>query len=203
MTLLVDMAAAARVTRLVTTDTFPPVKHLRDWLLDKVDPRQVRKVEKAEPPTFVELIECNWCAGFWISVAVVVARKRFPDLWDPIARVFATSYAVGMLAGLSEREGDLEGLGKKLDGIGLWIGNKLQAIADSNTSIELTGVLETVDPDPHLVDGQIMANGLVVRTGPFLECDQVGPHYHPHPIDGSPTLVEHDRSRLKQKVKES
>lgn len=203
MTLLVDMAAAARITRLVTTDTFPPAKHVRDWLLDKVDPRKVREVEGAEPPSLVELIECNWCAGFWISAAVVAARKAFPGLWDPIARVFATSYAVGMLAGLSEREGDLEGLGNKLDGIGLWVGNKLQAIADSNTSIELTGTLETADPDPHLVDGQIMQNGLVVRTGPFLECSEVGPHYHPHPLDGSPTLVDHGQHARSGRKKES
>lgn len=52
--------ASARLTRLVTTDTIldPP----RDWLLLRLPTRS----------KIATLIECNYCTGFWVTLATVL-----------------------------------------------------------------------------------------------------------------------------------
>lgn len=156
--LAVDALAASRLTRLITTDDFPPVKALREWALNRVDPYKVRKVKGAEPPALAELIECNWCAGMWVSGGVVALRRLVPGLWDPLARILATSMVVGLVAGVSEREGDLRDLGKTLDGVGLFVGSSIRAVgamvADAvrdvrPVPVELSAVLDSEDVADH------------------------------------------------------
>lgn len=49
-------------------------------------------------PKVAEFLGCPWCAGFWISIGVVGARRFAPRLWDPVARVLATSAIAGILS---------------------------------------------------------------------------------------------------------
>lgn len=123
-----DFLAASRLTRLITTDSFPPIRLAREWVLGKVDPGGVRFVSGAEPPALAELLECNWCAGMYVAAGVVAARRFLPGVWGPLAKILATSMVVGEVAGLSERQGDLAGLGKTLDGVGLFVGSSIRAV---------------------------------------------------------------------------
>lgn len=87
---VVDVLAAFRITRLVVRDTFPPIAKLRE-----------RVVERSPDGYLAELIECPWCAGFWIAVVVAVARYVIPVQWNPVSFVFALSALTGLI---SERE---------------------------------------------------------------------------------------------------
>lgn len=125
LTLIVDVLAAFRLTRLITRDTWPPVKAVRDWLLRRwpsadaeypasdVTIRDVR--DEGTLPTGVpvfnsggrwlavrphwlgELVTCPWCAGFWVAAAVVAAQLWLV-WWPPVALVFALSAATGLIA---------------------------------------------------------------------------------------------------------
>ena len=65
--LLVLSAAAYRITRLVVSDSFPPVQRLRDRLVGADEKRLVgTRLE-----WLGELVTCYWCASFWVSGAVV------------------------------------------------------------------------------------------------------------------------------------
>lgn len=98
LALVVAVLAAWRVTRLITTDGFPPVKAVRDWLLRRwpsedseypdheveVDGDGVARLRTGLAVVDVDghwlavrahwlgdLITCPWCAGMWVSLAVV------------------------------------------------------------------------------------------------------------------------------------
>lgn len=128
MSYLIDAGAAARLTRLITRDTFPPVAHAREWVLDRVDPGKVRDTD-GEPPALAELLTCNWCAGWWVSAGVVIARAFAPRLWDPLARALAMSMIVGQVAGWSEREGDMKDLTKAMCAVGNTLADAIRASA--------------------------------------------------------------------------
>lgn len=116
--LIVDMLAAARLTRLITTDSFPPVKIAREGLLDVVDPDRKRRPKGAEPPALADLLECNWCTGWYVSVGVLAARRWLPG-WGWIARALATSMVVGFVATRSEHtRGDLADVADAVDKAG-------------------------------------------------------------------------------------
>lgn len=94
--LIVDGLAAARITRLVTQDTFPPAKAAREaW---------VRRFGQGS--SLAELIECGWCAGFWIAAGCRVARRVAPRWWGPVAEVFAVAMVGSYFVGKSTEEGD-------------------------------------------------------------------------------------------------
>lgn len=107
---VVDALAAGRLTRLVTTDTFPPVRILRDRILERFDPGAEIRKRGGELPAVAELVTCNWCAGFWISAGVVTARAVAGRWWDPVAKALAASMVVGLVAGWSQQEGDIKDL---------------------------------------------------------------------------------------------
>lgn len=91
--LAVDVAAAYRLTRLVTVDTFPPVKALRDRI---VDAHTTHGDNGAEcPDSWAELITCPYCASFWIALGVVAARYIAPGPWAYAARVLAIAAVAG------------------------------------------------------------------------------------------------------------
>jgi hypothetical protein len=74
LSLLVIMSLAAyRVTRLVVSDTFPPVQRLRDWV---VGPNE-DKHAGTRLAWLDELLTCNWCASFWVSGVVVGVTEVF------------------------------------------------------------------------------------------------------------------------------
>jgi hypothetical protein len=88
--LAVDALAAYRLTRLLTVDTLPPAETAREWVKERARQHQL--------PAVVELLECPWCIGFWISLGVVVGRAGFGRRWDPAARTLAVSTVVGIIA---------------------------------------------------------------------------------------------------------
>lgn len=85
MTNVIDALAAYRLTRLLQEDTFPLAEAVRDFVREKGSDR------------FVEMFECPWCLGFWISAGVVGARRALPSAWHPVATALATSAVVGII----------------------------------------------------------------------------------------------------------
>lgn len=106
-TLLVVMSLVAyRVTRLVVSDTFPPVQWLRDTLVgaDEV------KLVGTKWEWFGELITCYWCASFWIAGATVLVTNLFTSvqlpflMWWAVAAVAAfTAYVEDVLYGWNHK----------------------------------------------------------------------------------------------------
>lgn len=122
--LVVDVLAAWRLTRLITTDGFPPVKAVRDWILrrwpsedavfpdaeveldEDTGPRLSTGVAVMEldgrwlavtPHWLGELVTCVWCAGMWTSLAVVALT---PAVVWPLPGLFlalASSALVGWI----------------------------------------------------------------------------------------------------------
>lgn len=124
--LLVDAAAAYRLTRLVTADTITETPRARLVEAarigaglppaDGVSYDGERFVDDGEhvvlasevvdewdrPPKIAELVTCRWCAGMWVSFGVVLARRVAPRLWSPIARALALSAVAALAAGLED-----------------------------------------------------------------------------------------------------
>lgn len=117
--LLVDAVAAYRLTRLATADTI--TEQLRGSIITASyawngDEDQLAMQREAnpfstwadlvsmdpEPPKMAKLVTCRWCAGWWISVGIVVARRRAPRAWQPIAEVAALSAAAALVARLEK-----------------------------------------------------------------------------------------------------
>lgn len=93
-TALVAALASYRVTRLITTDHFPPAERFRDWATDRM------------PDGYEVLWSCPHCVGFWVAAATaataeVLDRKRKRPLFLLLAMPWALSTVSGMIA---ERE---------------------------------------------------------------------------------------------------
>jgi hypothetical protein len=82
--------AASRATRLITTDDI--AERPRDWL----------KARLAGHEKLLLLIECPWCIGFWVSLAVVLVTMQFTSVPLPGLHVLAVSLGVGLIAGRPE-----------------------------------------------------------------------------------------------------
>jgi hypothetical protein len=94
--LAVDTFAAARLTRLVTTDDFPPVKAARELAVGTF----------GQGSALADLIECGWCAGFWITTGVRLLRRWAPRWWGPVGEVLAAAMVASYVVGKSKEEGD-------------------------------------------------------------------------------------------------
>lgn len=84
--LAVDALAVFRVTRFITDDHLPfgPV---RDWIQNRY------------PGSLIgEWVECPWCAGMWVSSAVLTAHAVAPRWWPYPAVVLAFSAVTGLFA---------------------------------------------------------------------------------------------------------
>lgn len=112
-----DLMAAHRLTRLATTDSITePARAVlivaayraagleaHAWDLLKASPHSTwteRAQDDPDAPWPAQLITCRWCAGWWISLAIVVARRRWPRGWALVADTAACSSAAGLLAHL-------------------------------------------------------------------------------------------------------
>jgi len=106
LTLVVDVLATYRLTRLATADVISePVRMavLRRTgatpLPGQEDPTAQEVVESMkDPPRVATLITCRWCAGMWIAAAVTGARALAPRAWDPMARGLALSASAVLLS---------------------------------------------------------------------------------------------------------
>lgn len=84
---LVGIVAAARITRLLTEDTFPPTVALRTWYMSKVSEE------------WGKLAICPWCLGPWI-VALDGLAAISTDLhpaWYVANVWFAAAYVASWL----------------------------------------------------------------------------------------------------------
>jgi hypothetical protein len=112
-----DALAAYRLTRFVTADGL--TDHPRDRIVEAAyvtvgraeQHRPHPEVRGAwseeamhdpDPPKLAELVTCRWCAGFWLSVGVVAARRVVPRWWDPLATALAFSAGAVLVARLED-----------------------------------------------------------------------------------------------------
>lgn len=91
--LAVQAAAAYRITRLIQEDQLPPLP----WLRQRMNDAMVAAVPPGRLSTeLVYMVNCPWCLGFWVSVAVLAADAIAPRVWRPLATALALSAAVGL-----------------------------------------------------------------------------------------------------------
>jgi hypothetical protein len=86
LTFVILALAAFRVTRVITTDTV--FESIRE------------KIWKKFPPSkgFGYLITCDWCTGFYVSIAFVVAYLLVPVIVYVVSLVLSISAIIGILA---------------------------------------------------------------------------------------------------------
>lgn len=111
--LATDALAAARLTRLVTTDTI--TAPLREAIIRRAyrgSPQNnpgwegphrwadLARVDE-EAPWQATLMTCDWCAGMWVSFGVGIARRLAPGPWALVARALAIAQAAAIVAAVS------------------------------------------------------------------------------------------------------
>jgi hypothetical protein len=112
-TLIVDGLAAARLTRLVTTDrvtrrardlfiegayesaglaaaTRPFIDSPGDWAEWAAEDRDV-------PPT-AYLVTCDWCTGAWVAALLALGHVVAPKATRVVTRAAAVAWVAGLLA---------------------------------------------------------------------------------------------------------
>lgn len=114
MWLIINALTAYRITRLWIDDTLPPLPRVRRYLQDQMERRWEKLVDGdgkfdrkyypytggygTGPGPLGNLLDCYWCSGFWISLAVVLAASLLPaTVWTLIALPFALSALVGII----------------------------------------------------------------------------------------------------------
>lgn len=118
MSALYDALAAYRLTKLVTSDTLlaKPRDAIARWAYLRA--KRARSIaglaeHSAQPwadvamddphaPKLATLVTCRWCAGMWVSLGVVAARRYCPKLWAPLAQALAYSAGAALLARLED-----------------------------------------------------------------------------------------------------
>lgn len=101
--LLIELLCAYRLTRLVTTDTFPPVEKLRDRIVTaNTMTRQTTTGTIIDPGPWAELVQCPWCSSVYIAFGIAAGHWCAFGLPSPgfvfPALALALSAAVGMLS---------------------------------------------------------------------------------------------------------
>lgn len=84
--MIVAALAAYRLTRLLQKDTFPPAMATREAVLTE------------GPGWLVEMWECPWCLGFWVSLVTCLLMR----LDKPVMRALAISVFVGAAREIEE-----------------------------------------------------------------------------------------------------
>ncbi len=110
----VDVLATARLVRLVRADRITrPVReavireaYLARGVLEPSGSWEDHVYADDDPPAVATLVGCPWCLAVWVGLAVALARRAAPRLWDPVARGLALSY----LAAVIEIEAEDRGL---------------------------------------------------------------------------------------------
>jgi len=85
---VVYLLAAARITRLITHDSLPPLARLRDHVIDRW----------GDNP-WSELAVCPWCMGVWVSAGTVAVVSTPADMvYRWVAVPLAMAHIVGLIA---------------------------------------------------------------------------------------------------------
>jgi hypothetical protein len=85
-TYFIIVLAAYRATRLITTDIV--LEGFRDWVWSKY----------SHEKGVGYLITCNWCAGFWVSLAFIAGYLIVPSVTFVVSLVLSTSALVGIIS---------------------------------------------------------------------------------------------------------
>lgn len=85
-TYFIIVLAAYRATRLITTDIV--LEGFRDWVWSKY----------SHEKGVGYLITCNWCTGFWISLAFIAGYLIVPSVTFVVSLVLSTSALVGIIS---------------------------------------------------------------------------------------------------------
>lgn len=113
--MIADSIATYRLTKLITDDSI--TQPLRDRIIERAYENAGRGqwardvfsptvegdwqdiVEADElPPKLATLITCRWCAGMWVAMFVVLARRVAPSAWRHLSDVLVFSAAAALLA---------------------------------------------------------------------------------------------------------
>lgn len=90
--LLVDAAAAARITRWIVSDFGPP-----PWDQLRGRFRQRLQERGGHAAIWADGTECGWCVGIYAAAGVMLARRVAPRLWPVAARWLACAEVAGLL----------------------------------------------------------------------------------------------------------
>lgn len=88
--LVVLTLAAARITRLLVADAFPPVERARSWFGARGDWQDY-------------LSKCPWCMAVWVAGALTVGVDRWRGLPGPALVWPAVAYVAGWLVWAESR----------------------------------------------------------------------------------------------------
>lgn len=80
--------ACYRVTHFVTSDLFPPIKRLRNAIIERAG------AESA----WAYLVECQWCVGVYVSAGAVGWYDHVHGVPVPVFWWLAASGVVGFLS---------------------------------------------------------------------------------------------------------
>lgn len=93
-----------RIVRLLGWDDFPPVLRLRRWVTGEyqvtsgnlaarqgISGDQPSRGYAYRRPTVGKLLECAWCIGFWVALAVVLCYHWSPSWTVIVLSPFALS----------------------------------------------------------------------------------------------------------------
>lgn len=84
--------AAARLTRLWTRDSLPPLPAFRQYAYTRWS-----------KSALIELVDCPWCAGFWITLALAAVASTPAE---PVLRWAAVPLALSMVVSLLAAHGE-------------------------------------------------------------------------------------------------
>lgn len=116
--LALDALATFRLTKLVVDDQL--TAELRDAVIESAYETAGRAAQMRElhpealtypsgwaeavvpndpnAPKLAFLVTCPWCAGMWVALGVVAARRLVPRAWAPLARALAFSAVAGLMS---------------------------------------------------------------------------------------------------------
>lgn len=106
ITILLTLAAVARLTRLITDDDFPPIAWARERLTAAGERDGAHGVARA----LADLIQCPWCVSVYVAAGVVLALEWGMSL---VLLVIPTASLVGSWLTLLYRLARLR-LGRRL-----------------------------------------------------------------------------------------
>lgn len=82
-----------RLWRIIAADTLPILVKWRDWFLGGYDEFEGEKYYSR--PVLAEWLECPYCSGAWLSVAVYLLW-----IWTPDVLYVATPLAISAVVGI-------------------------------------------------------------------------------------------------------
>lgn len=93
--------AATRLTRLVTLDTLleGPRVRIQHWANTRKHGDYTYDQAENDPHWLAKLVGCTWCAGVWVSAAVVASAYLFGHTraWKLAADALTTSMAAAVV----------------------------------------------------------------------------------------------------------